>query len=96
MKTFNSLTRSTVLAISLALIGGLMMGGIDAQADSHAKSAKEQLEKSPRHGEWVKITTESGREVNAFIVFPEVKENAASVIVIHEIFGLNGLDQAGR
>ena len=88
MKTFNDLTRLSVLIIGFALIGGLMMGGIYAQADSHANSAKEQLENSPRHGEWVKITTESGREVSAFIVFPEVKENAASVIVIHEIFGL--------
>ncbi len=66
------------------LIGGLMMVGIYA----HAGTAKEQLENSPRHGEWVKISTESGREVNAFIVFPEIKENATSVIVIHEIFGL--------
>ena len=88
MKTFNSLTRLTVSIIGLALIGGLMMGDIYAHIGSHANIAKEQLEKSPRHGEWVKITTESGREVSAFIVFPEVKEKAASVIVIHEIFGL--------
>ena len=88
MQTFYSLTRLTVSIIGLALIGGLMMSGIYAHADSHANSAKEQLENSPRHGEWVKISTETGREVSAFIVFPEVKENAASVIVIHEIFGL--------
>ncbi len=88
MKTFNSLTRLTGRVVGLALIGSLMMVSIYAGADSHANSAKAQLEKSPRHGEWVKITTESGREVSAFIVFPEVKENAASVIVIHEIFGL--------
>ncbi len=84
MKTLNSLTRFTVRIIGLVLIGGLMMAGIYA----HADTAKEQLEKSPRHGEWVKISTESGREVNAFIVFPEIKEKATSVIVIHEIFGL--------
>ena len=65
-----------------------MMGDIYAHIGSHANIAKEQLENSPRHGEWVKINTESGREVSAFIVFPEVKEKAASVIVIHEIFGL--------
>ena len=88
MKTFYSLTRLTVSIIGFALIGGLMMGDIYAHTGSHANIAKEQLEKSPRHGEWVKITTESGREVSAFIVFPEVKEKAASVIVIHEIFGL--------
>ncbi len=88
MRTFSNLTRLTMLIVGLALIGSLMMAGIYAQADNHASSAKEQLEKSPRHGEWVKITAESGREISAFIVFPEVKENAASVIVIHEIFGL--------
>ena len=84
MRTLSNLTRLTVPIIGLVLIGGLMMVGIYA----HADTAKEQLENSPRHGEWVKITTESGREVNAFIVFPEIKENATSVIVIHEIFGL--------
>lgn len=88
MKTLNNLTRLAVGVIGLALIGGLMMGGIYAQADSHANIAKEQLAKSPRHGEWGKITTESGREVSAFIVFPEIKEKSTSVIVIHEIFGL--------
>ena len=88
MKTLNSLTRFTGRVIGLALIGSLMIVGIYAHADSHANKAKEQLDKSPRHGEWVKITAESGREVSAFIVFPELKEKATSVIVIHEIFGL--------
>ena len=88
MKTLSNFTRLTMQVVGLVLIGGLMMVGIYAQADSHVDKAKEQLENSPRHGEWVKIPTETGREVSAFIVFPEVKENAASVIVIHEIFGL--------
>ncbi|HEY0454778.1 MAG TPA: dienelactone hydrolase family protein [Verrucomicrobiae bacterium] len=50
--------------------------------------AKERLEKSPRHGEWVKVKNGS-REVNSFIVYPEVKDKATAVIVIHEIFGLS-------
>jgi carboxymethylenebutenolidase len=56
--------------------------------------AKQRLAKSPRHQEWVKVkykpaggTTE--REVNAFVVFPEVKSKATSVLVIHEIFGMS-------
>ena len=57
-------------------------------ADVVGASAKEQLESSPRHGEWVTIPSTNGRSVNAFIVFPEIKEKATSVIVIHEIFGL--------
>ena len=50
--------------------------------------AKARLEKSPRHLEWVKIK-HGDREVNCFIAYPEVKEKATAVIVIHEIFGLS-------
>ena len=49
--------------------------------------AKAKLEKSPRHQEWVKVKHGS-REVNAFVVFPEVKDKATAVVVIHEIFGM--------
>ena len=49
--------------------------------------AKEKLEKSPRHGEWVEVK-HGDRNVRCFLVFPEVKEKAAAVIVVHEIFGL--------
>jgi carboxymethylenebutenolidase len=54
----------------------------------HAQDwAKERLEKSPRHLEWVKVKS-GDRDVNCFIAFPEVKEKATAVVVIHEIFGL--------
>src|SRR5207253_6036071 len=49
--------------------------------------AKARLEKSPRHGEWVKVQ-QGKRNVESFLVFPEVKEKATAVVVIHEIFGL--------
>ena len=49
--------------------------------------AKARLEKSPRHHEWVKVKNGS-REVNCYITYPEVKDKAPVVIVIHEIFGL--------
>jgi carboxymethylenebutenolidase len=49
--------------------------------------AKARLEKSPRHGEWVKVKN-GDREVQSFVVYPEVKDKAAAVVVIHEIFGL--------
>jgi carboxymethylenebutenolidase len=50
--------------------------------------AKARLEKSPRHLEWVKVK-HGDREVNCFIAYPEVKDKATAVIVIHEIFGLS-------
>ena len=49
--------------------------------------AKSRLEKSPRHLEWVKVK-QGGREVNCFVAYPEVKDKAMAVLVIHEIFGL--------
>ncbi len=49
--------------------------------------AKERLEKSPRHQEWVEIHY-GNRTVHAFVVYPEVKSKAPAVVVIHEIFGL--------
>lgn len=50
--------------------------------------AKSRLEKSPRHLEYVKLK-QGSREVNSLVVYPEVKDKAAAVIVIHEIFGLS-------
>ncbi|MEY2427622.1 MAG: carboxymethylenebutenolidase [Verrucomicrobiota bacterium] len=50
--------------------------------------AKSRIEKSPRHLEWVKVK-HGDREVNCFIAYPEVKDKATAVLVIHEIFGLS-------
>ena len=50
-------------------------------------AASARLEKSPRHLEWVKVRHGS-REVACFIAYPEVKDKAPAVVVIHEIFGL--------
>jgi carboxymethylenebutenolidase len=49
--------------------------------------AKARFEKTPRHNEWVKVKN-GAREVNAFITYPEVKNKATTVIVIHENQGL--------
>jgi carboxymethylenebutenolidase len=54
----------------------------------HAQDwAKTRLDKSPRHMEWVKVK-QGNRQVNCFIAYPEVKDKATAVLVIHEIFGL--------
>jgi carboxymethylenebutenolidase len=49
--------------------------------------AKQTLEKSSRHQEWVQIKN-GDRVVHTFVVYPEVKEKAPVVLVVHEIFGL--------
>jgi carboxymethylenebutenolidase len=50
--------------------------------------ARQNLERSSRHQEWVDVKHDN-RVVHAFVVYPEVKEKAPVVIVIHEIFGLS-------
>lgn len=61
--------------------------GTPAEVSETQDWAKQRLAKSPRHQEWVKVKN-GNREVNSFIVYPEVKSNATAVIVIHEIFGM--------
>src|SRR3989440_1703674 len=49
--------------------------------------AKARLEKSSRHGEWVEFKS-GERTIKAFVVYPERKDKAPVILVIHEIFGL--------
>jgi carboxymethylenebutenolidase len=67
-------------AIALLLFFGLSLG-------FSQDWAKQKLDKSPRHGEWVKLKHDN-RTVDAFIVYPESKAKAPAIVVIHEIFGL--------
>ena len=60
----------------------------DADPMVNQEWAKQRLAKSPRHQEWVKVKNGT-REVNSFVVYPENKNKATAVIVIHEIFGLS-------
>lgn len=65
-----------------------------ADPDMTQDWAKQRLEKSPRHKEWVTVKYKPAgknaeREVNAFVVYPEVKNKATAVLVIHEIFGMS-------
>src|SRR6266498_6045291 len=57
-----------------------------ANARDAQEWARQRLEKSPRHQEWVKVKYKpaggtSEREVSAFMVYPEVKTKATAVIV---------------
>ncbi len=50
--------------------------------------AKDKLEQSSRHREYVTLTHDN-RKVNAFVAYPEVKDKAPVVVLVHEIFGLS-------
>jgi carboxymethylenebutenolidase len=49
---------------------------------------QDRLDKSPRHHEWVQLKV-GDRTLHAFVVFPEVKDKAPAVVVIHENKGLS-------
>lgn len=58
---------------------------IPADADKAAAAIKA----SPRHGEWVDIALpKSDVKIKTWVVYPERKDKAPVVLVIHEIFGL--------
>jgi carboxymethylenebutenolidase len=63
--------------------------GLGAASCSAQAWAKATLDKSPRHGEYVTLTEANGRKVQAWVVYPEVKDKAPVVLMIHEIFGLS-------
>ena len=57
--------------------------------DNNGAQALEQLKASPRHAEWVDIKGSDGTPIKSFVVYPERKDKAPVVVVIHEIFGLS-------
>ncbi len=66
----------------------LLLAAIFAAASASAQDwAKARFDKTPRHFEYVTVTHDK-RDVTAFITYPEVKNKATAVIVIHENTGL--------
>ena len=66
---------------------GALFALLWASPASAQGSLQVRLNQSPRHQEWVKIAS-GNRQLQAFLVFPEVAERAQAVIVIHENRGL--------
>lgn len=78
MKTL--VRRSSQLAALIIVMG--------AAFSVHAQEwAKSRLEASPRHREYVALK-HGARTVQALVVYPESKNKAPVVVMIHEIFGL--------
>jgi len=77
------MTRLTRSALKLLAI--LLLLPCIAPAQDWAKA---NLEKSPRHREWVTLKHD-GRTLQAYVVYPEVSHKATVVVLIHEIFGLS-------
>ena len=82
-----------------ALLAALLLstGPLRAQTKipASAETAKATLTASPRHGEWADVPLARGSapggsaaKIRTWVVYPERRDKAPVVIVIHEIFGL--------
>lgn len=78
------------LIVTLGLVGSAWAAapGEPGGIPPSEQTAREVLNKSPRHGEWVDVKVEGTQTpLKSYIVYPERKDKAPVVIVIHEIFG---------
>ncbi|HEV2424135.1 MAG TPA: dienelactone hydrolase family protein [Terriglobia bacterium] len=66
---------------------GILLILMAAQAAWAQDWARERLDKSPRHREWVTVKHD-GRVVQTFVVYPQSTGKTPVVLIIHEIFGL--------
>jgi carboxymethylenebutenolidase len=76
----------TIALLAVLLMASKVFAEGLPPAEANAKAA---LEKSPRHGEMIDIPVTGGAAVKGYIVYPERKDKAPVIIVIHEIFGLS-------
>jgi carboxymethylenebutenolidase len=78
--------------MALTLFSTLPAGAADSAKPAipaSGEDAKQALADSPRHGEWADVPVPGGdAKIHTWVVYPERKDKAPVVVVIHEIFGL--------
>lgn len=78
--------RSIAVSLIVAFVSSIASS---ATIPPGADDAEKTLKASTRHGEYVDIALPgSDLKIKSWVVYPERKEKAGVVIVIHEIFGL--------
>ncbi|MEP6590846.1 MAG: dienelactone hydrolase family protein [Gemmatimonadota bacterium] len=75
---------TTPVIAALGLLVGLAGGALLVRA----RPDTSMPQPATTHGEWVKFANAAGDSVRAYVAYPERKDKAPTVIVIHEIFGL--------
>jgi carboxymethylenebutenolidase len=78
------MTRAILIAALLLCISAARAATVPS-----SDTAADALKNSTRHGEWVDIPLASGNvKLHTWVVYPERKDKAPVVLVIHEIFGM--------
>ena len=72
----------------LTLLAAALLTPLAAATAPAQDWAKTRLDASPRHHEYVTLK-HGDRSLQALVVYPEVKQKATVVVMIHEIFGLS-------
>lgn len=85
MRRLVLLARAATTVVALVL---LARAGRAQTLPADGDGALARLNTSPRHGEWVKVAAGGGDSVMAWVVYPERRDRAGVVVVIHEIYGL--------
>jgi carboxymethylenebutenolidase len=75
----------------LAAAGALLVAAPAAAQTLPASdsTALARLNSSPRHGEYTMIAAGASDSVKAYVVYPERRDRAPVVVVIHEIYGVS-------
>lgn len=79
-----SMTLVVVFVLFAVFFGFAQIQNLPPDGDG----AMKHINDSPRHGEWVIVDAGMGDRVEAWLVYPERRDDAPVVIVIHEIYGL--------
>ena len=74
-----------MLGLASALIGGGLMGGLLYRL----LPSSTVLARPDVHAEYVKYASAGGATITGYLAYPERKDRAPGVVVIHEIFGLS-------
>lgn len=72
----------------LVAVAGLLAGALGMYAFGRGTPLQQALQMPTTHGEWTWIKKATGDSVRAYVAYPERKDKAPAIIVIHEIFGL--------
>lgn len=75
--------RGSVVPLAM-LVAGVLAGGLGMWLIRDGRPAARET----HHGEWVSLRNAAGDSIRAYVAYPERKDKAPAVIVIHEIFGL--------
>ncbi len=70
----------------LLVLAGVLAGGLGMWLIGTSPGLRG--DPATHHGEWAFIRNAAGDSIRAYVAYPERKDQAPAVIVIHEIFGL--------